>query len=288
MRFQGKYSRRDMLRGSAVTMVGAGALAIVSCGDDDDDEPEATATTAPDGNGSDGGDEPVEFKLVKGWYKGEEVVYYDFGMNTPLGANLTVATAPIYVFTNGTNADGSPAFVEGQHNIVTVVPGDPGYSDLWQVNIVSVDDDYEADSIKSKADIDAAGLTVTPMELYVNCPIVPEGSTFENGETLVQGWKDGEAVFYPDFGMNPPVAIPIWVFATGMDSSGNPVFVDGQMNVIDSVPGDAGYSAFWNVNLVMVDEDYEANTAKSAQDVRDMGYEVMQTELMVNCPVVEA
>lgn len=288
MRFQGKYSRRAMLRGSAVTMVGAGALAIVGCGDDDDDEPEATATTAPDGNGSDGGDEPVEFKLVKGWYKGEEVVYYDFGMNTPLGANLTVATAPIYVFANGTNADGSPAFVEGQHNIVTVVPGDPGYSDLWQVNIVSVDDDYEADSIKSKADIDAAGLTVTPMELYVNCPIVPEGSTFENGETLVQGWKDGEAVFYPDFGMNPPVAIPIWVFATGMDSSGNPVFVDGQMNVIDSVPGDAGYSAFWNVNLVMVDEDYEANTAKSAQDVRDMGYEVMQTELMVNCPVVEA
>jgi len=284
MQFKGKYSRRTMLRGSAIAVFGAGAIALVGCGDDDD-EPEATPTTAPDGGN---GDEPIEFKLVQGWNKGEEVVYYDFGMNTPLGANLSVATAPIYVFASGTDGDGSPAFVEGQHNIVTVKPGETGYSDLWQVNIVSVDDEYEADSIKSKAEIDAAGLTVTPMELYVNCPIVPEGSTFEQGEPLVQGWKDGEAVYYPDFGMNPPVAIPIWVFITGMDGSGNPIFVDGQMNVIDSVPGDPGYSAFWNVNLVTVPEDYEANTAKSAQDVRDMGFEVRVTDLLVNCPVVEA
>jgi hypothetical protein len=183
------------------------------------------------------------------------------------------------------DASGNPEFVDGQHNIIAVKPGDEGYSDLWQVMLVTAGDDYEADSVKSAADVMSGGFEVTETQMFVNCPVVEEGTTLEGGEAIVQGWYNNEAVFYPDFGANPPVAIPIWVFITGVDASGSPQFVEGQMNVIDAVPGDAAYSAFWRVNLVKAPEGYVANMLKSADEIRDMQYTVEETDMNVNCPV---
>jgi hypothetical protein len=228
-----------------------------------------------------------EETLVTGWYRDREVKYYDFGDNTKLGQGSSVQTAPIYVFIHGLNADGTPDFVEGQHNIVDVVPGEAGYSDLWQVMLVTVPDDYVPDSVKSAAEITTAGYEMTATDMFVNCPIVPAGTTLEGGEPLVQGWNDGEEVFYPDFGENLNVAIPIWVFVTGFDADGNPQMVEGQRNIIDAVPGDAGYSAFWRVNFVTVPASYEANTIRSAEGVRASGYPVTQADVVVNCPVTE-
>jgi hypothetical protein len=228
--------------------------------------------------------EPLEEKLVSGWYRDREVRYYDFGANTPL-ASGAVATAPIYVFIHGFNPDGSPDLVQGQHNVVDVMPGDEGYSDLWQVMLVTVPEGYQPDSITSKAQLDAAGFEITPTDMLVNCPIVPTGTTLEGGEDLMQGWYQGQEVFYPDFGMNIPVAIPIWVFITGMDDQGNPQFVAGQQNIIDAVPGDPGYSAFWRVNLVTVPESYDPNSLRSAAGIQAAGFTVTVTEMVVNCPV---
>jgi len=72
---------------------------------------------------------------------------------------------------------------------------------------------------------------------------------------------------------------------TGMDAQGNPQFVEGQNNIIDSVPDDAGYSAFWRVNMVTVPAGFEPNSLTSAADVVASGYEITQTEMVVNCPV---
>ena len=221
---------------------------------------------------------------VDGWYRDRAVEYYDFGGNSSIEGSV-VNTAPIYVFVHGFNADGSPQFVEGQHNVVDVVPGEDDYSDLWQVMLVTVPGGYEPDSITSKAELDAAGYVVTATDMLVNCPIVPKGTTLEGGEDLVQGWHDGEEVFYPDFGLNIAIAIPIWAFITGMDDQGNPQFVEGQSNIIDSVPGDSGYSAFWRVILVTVSEDYEPNSIRSAADVLASGLTTTVTDLVVNCPV---
>ena len=222
-----------------------------------------------------------------GWYRDEPVVYYDFGMQSPLMSGVAVGAAPIWAFITGMDADGNPQFVPHQHNIVDVVPGDEGYSDLWQVNLVTVPEDYVADSITSKADLDAMSYPTVQPGLFANCPIVPAGSTLENGEELTQGWYNGESVYYPDFGANPAAGIPIWAFITGMDDDGNPQFVEGQHNVIDAIPSDDGYSAFWLVNLVVVDEGYEANSITSATGVAESGFEVLTPGLMVNCPVVE-
>jgi hypothetical protein len=221
---------------------------------------------------------------VSGNYKGRHVEYYDFGANSP-SANGAVSTAPIYVFINGFDADGNPTFVDGQHNIVNSIPGVDGYSDLWQVMLVEVPDTYVADTIQSKAEIDAAGYSITATDILVNCPIVPADTMLEGGEELTQGWYNGTAVYYPDFGMNPATTAPIYAFITGLDTDGNPIFVEGQHNVIDVVPGDAGYSAFWQVNLVIVPDDYVAGTIKDLGGITASGYEMIQPGLVVNCPV---
>ena len=223
-------------------------------------------------------------RLVSGWYNGREVRYYDFGMNSPV-ADGVVQTAPIYAFVTGFDMDGNPMFVEGQHNVVTTVPGVDGYSDLWKVNLVVVPEGYVPDSITSKAQIDASGYEVMPTDILVNCPIVNQDTVFEGGEDLVQGWYNGVKVYYPDFGMNPATTAPIWAFITGFDSDGNPMFVKGQHNVINVVPGDAGYSAFWSVNLVMVPSDYVPDSIRDVQSIFSSGYQMVQPGLVVNCPV---
>jgi hypothetical protein len=285
-----ELSRRSLLRGAAVGGVGLLGIYAVGCGDDDDDdvggdeaiqestsEPTMEATEAPAAG--------LALALVTGWYRGQEVRYYDFGMNTPLVSGTTVATAPLYVFIRGMNPDGTPDFLPGQHNISDVVPGEEGYSDLWEIMLVQPPDDYQPDSIRSKADLDAAGFNIQPAGLFVNCPVVAAETTLENGEELTQGWHDGEEVFYPDFGPNEPIALPIWAFVTGFDGD-TPLFVDGQNNIIDSVPSDEGYSAFWRVNMVVVPEGFEPNSIQSADEALAAGFEIMETDILVNCPVV--
>ena len=299
-----RTGRRALLRGLGISAASLSGAILIGCSDDDDTVATATteamdgdsmATAATEAMAGDSMTEAMDaalgdakhYELVGGWYRGEPVVYYDFGMQSPLMNAASVGAAPIWVFITGMDAGGEPQFVPHQHNIVDVVPGDMGYSDLWQVNLVTVPEDYVADSITTKADLDAMAYPTVQPGLFVNCPIVPAGSTLENGEELTRGWYNGEQVYYPDFGPNPAVGIPIWAFITGMDADGNPQFVEDQHNVIDAIPSDAGYSAFWIVNLVVVDDGYEANTIKSAADVASSGFEVLTPGLMVNCPVVE-
>lgn len=285
-----RLSRRALIRGTLFGVAGVTTVLLIGCEDDDDQAgtTPSAGETPMGGQTPAGGETPaaqgMEFALVDGWYRGDQVRYYDFGMNSQTDGS-SVATAPIWVFITGMDADGNPQFVEGQHNIVDVVPDGAGYSDLWQVMLVTVPEGYEPDSVRSKADLDEQDFDVTATEMLVNCPIVPAGSTLEGGEGLVQGWYKGEEVFYPDFGANPASALPIWVFITGMDADGNPQFVERQNNIIDSVPGDPGYSAFWRVNLVTVPEDYEPNSITSAGDVADSEHEITETEMVVNCPV---
>jgi hypothetical protein len=62
--------------------------------------------------------------------------------------------------------------------------------------------------------------------------------------------------------------------------------VSGQLNIIDVVPGDAGYNDFWLVEKVTVPTSYVANTVTSYDEIMQMGYSVTATTSIVNCPVV--
>jgi hypothetical protein len=223
-------------------------------------------------------EEPAQtFGLTDGWYDHRPVTYYNFNNPVPSpDGGATVIPAPIYVLFYD---DGTP--VPGQNNIIDVVPGDDGYSDLWQVHQVTVPDDYSANSVRSYAQIVAAGYSVTPLEMYVNCPVVPEGSSLSGGEPgLTAGWYRGQSVFYFDFGLNPTASAPIYVF---FYDDGMPVA--GQNNVIDTIPGLPNYSAFWQVHMVTVPDDYVANSATSLMDIMAAGYTITPTDILVNCPV---
>jgi hypothetical protein len=233
-------------------------------------------------------DPPKTYTLVQGWYEGRQTFYYDFGANTKATADgQKVIPAPIYVLITGFDADGNPQVVEGQRNIVDVIPGDPGYSDLWQVTFVTVPEDYAANTFTSADDVLNSGFEMTVPGVLVNCPIVPLNSELaEGGAPLVQGWYKGQEVHYFDFGPNIEEAAPIYAFITGFDADSNPQFVEGQANVIGVIPGDAGYSAFWNVNLVTVPADYQANSITSVDEVLTAGYDIAPAGLLVNCPVL--
>jgi hypothetical protein len=153
------------------------------------------------------------------------------------------------------------------------------------VNLVIVPEDYEPDSIRSAEEVQQSGYEVMQTDTYVNCPVVPEGTALAGGEELVQGWVKGEEVYYADFGENPLTVEPIWAFITGLDDNGEPTFVEGQNNIIDTVPGQPNYTAFWQVNMVTVPADYEPNSLRSAADVLASGYEITETDMVVNCPV---
>jgi cold shock CspA family protein len=231
------------------------------------------------------------FTLTQGWFQGRETFYYDFGSNSPVTNNGSAVTpAPIYVLITGMDASGNPQMVEGQRNIIDVVPGDPGYSDLWAVTFVTVPANYVANTLKSADDVKSSGYPMAVPGVLVNCPVVPLNSTLAepvNGSTEpTRGWYKGREVHYFDFGMNTDKTAPIFAFITGFDASGNPQFVEGQHNVIDVIPGQPGYSAFWDVNLVKVPTGYKANTITSREQVMASGFEIVHPGIVVNCPVI--
>lgn len=190
---------------------------------------------------------------------GETVMYYNFDVQP-------TAPAPIYIlFRKG---ESSP--VQGQLNIVDVVPGDPGYNDFWQITKVTVPAGYAANSIGSVQALKAAGFPLTPTNTIVNCPIVPNGSTathrLSGGDTgLHQGWYRNKIVTYFNFTEAPlmvtadgmvPVS-PIYVtfnvnpgMANGGPASGFKVAAMSMQthNVVATLPGDKGYSPLWSVS----------------------------------------
>lgn len=106
---------------------------------------------------------------------------------------------------------------------------------------------------------------------------------FDQAPFITQGLGPaGEVVRYYNFDVMPEAPAPIFVlFREGEDEP-----VDGQLNIVDVKPGDAGYSDFWLVTKVTVPSDYVANTATSLEDLQDAGYAMETTDMIVNCPIV--
>lgn len=114
-------------------------------------------------------------------------------------------------------------------------------------------------------------------------PGANEAIDFDQGPFITQGWgPDGEVVKYYNFDVLPTTPAPIFVlFREGEDTP-----VAGQLNIIDVIPGDAGYNDFWQVVKVTVPADYEANAHASLAELQDAGYAMETTSMLVNCPVV--
>lgn len=221
-----------------------------------------------------------------GWHDGEALQYYDFGANSTLVSHDEVLATPVWLIIYGKDETGAPEAVAGQQNVIDAQPGDPNYTDLWDVTFVTVPRDYEPNSLRSAQDIRDAGYPVERTGRFVNCPVVPATTIAQGGERLNQGWDDGERVTYFDFGPNPNTIAPLWMLTYGLDDNGFPRLVPGQHNIFDSTPDDAQYSAFRRIHLVTVPEEYEADSIRSEDDIVASGYDVTETDTVLNLPVV--
>jgi len=239
------------------------------------------AAPAPPGP-VDGLTRPSQIPRVFGWYNGADVAYLDYGA-------MTNVAAPILVFFQQASPD---TMVAGQNNVIDTIPGQPGYTDFWQVYKVLVPAGYVPNSIRSFEGAMASGFSIEATDIIVNCPVVNPGTTIQgSNQPPVSGWYRDREVFYFDHGANSEsegsvvATPPIYVF---FRSDGT--MVSGQRNVIDVVPGDAGYSDLWQVVKVIVDSAYAPNSLRDASDIQAQatagGVTLEVAGIYVNCPVV--
>lgn len=114
-------------------------------------------------SGSSLADDPDRRAIETGWYKGQEVAFFDFGRSS-------AEPAPIHVFVTGFDGE-EPRFVRAQGNIIDVVPeGDARYRDLWEVVFTVVPESYEPQTVR-----DLATATRFPQRrpgMVRNCPVI--------------------------------------------------------------------------------------------------------------------
>jgi len=256
------------------------------------------STGLPDSNA------PIDFDqepfITKGLGPAGQTVKYD---NCDV---QSIVSAPIFVlFKEGENTP-----VEGQLNIVDVIPGDDGYNDFWHVHKVTVPAYYRANTVTSLQEIVAMGYPIERTNLIVNCPIVPDGSTatlrfnMEESNGLTRGWYKDQVVFYFNFQEkdlmvelpaegHPEVPVseirvsfninpgetgggPASGFKTEMGS-------DQTHNVVQTIPTDAGYSPFWDVDVYdNMDFDMVSDWSSALSATL-----LVEGAAMVNCPIVE-
>jgi hypothetical protein len=101
---------------------------------------------------------------TEGFYRGQTIEYLDFG---PVKLKPGNKVAPLWSVTNG---------VEDQYNIVDVVPGQKGYTPLWEVTLLTWKDGVTPRRLTSAAAarkaLAAGELTAKKPGVVVNCPII--------------------------------------------------------------------------------------------------------------------
>lgn len=114
-------------------------------------------------------------------------------------------------------------------------------------------------------------------------PAAGEAIDLDEAPFVTQGVGPvGQIVRYYNFDVQPVEPAPIYVlYREGQTES-----VAGQLNIVDVVPGSAGYNDFWQVIRVTVPADYIANTITSRADIIAAGFPMQPTTMLVNCPIV--
>lgn len=248
-------------------------------------------------NGIPGPNQPVNFDqgpfITTGLSpNGQSVQYYNFDVQPTM-------PAPIYEFyKNGQHVD-------GQLNVVNVIPGDANYNDFWQVYHVNVPDNYTANTITSYQQLIASGYSIENTNTLVNCPIVPKGSTatkrLNNGDaSLTKGWYNSKVVYYFNFfekplsvngsGMVPVIPIYVTFNINPNQAGGGPdsgfkteSTTSAQThNVLTALPADGGYSPLWLVKVYDNTSFGNVNNVATAAAAPVL----VQNAGTVNCPVV--
>src|SRR5262245_35520185 len=107
---------------------------------------------------------------------------------------------------------------------------------------------------------------------------------FDTGPFITQGLspRTGKPVRYYNFDIQSTTPAPVYVLYR--EDEDKPVV--GQLDIIDTLPGEKGYNDFRQVWKVSVPKDYVANTITDAGAVSQAGYKSEKTDKLRNMPVV--
>lgn len=263
----------------------------------------ATLMIRDDINGLPGPNEPIDFDSGEPFITmglgpdGEHVKYYNFDVQP-------THSAPILALFH----EGEDKPVEGQLNIIDVIPGDEGYTDFWHVHKVTVPDDYVPNTLTNASAVMDSGYPIERTNLIVNCPVVPEGSTaslrYGDGDSgLVRGWYKDQVVHYFDFSEKKlevdlpseghpevPLSDILVTFNINPDEEGGGPpsgfwTEEGTAqthNVVETLPEDDDYSPLWDVD-VYDNMDFDSVHDFASAQAANLLAEGVAT---VNCPIV--
>ncbi|MBI3961559.1 MAG: hypothetical protein HY335_02320 [Deinococcus sp.] len=224
-----------------------------------------------------------------GWWNEQPTFYYAFDQPSP-------RTGHLYQFITGLDPDGTPHWLAGQDPIVDSLPGDATYSTFREVHYIQVPAGYRPNSLRSVEALEAAlqtpGFQQMDPGIVINGPMVTDDAApIIPPVQLVRSWYNDQPVVYLDFGEHPatngiiPIA-PVYVLVRGFNADGSPMPVDGQGNILPTVPGEPGYTDLWAVTFVVVPPDYVPDSLRSEAAVKASGYELRPAGMLVNCPVI--
>jgi len=145
-----------------------------------------------------------------------------------------------------------------------------------------VDPDHAPIAAVDRFSKEAAHLQLRTPENHLPGPNQPVN--FDSGPFITQGLspKTGKPVRYYNFDVQTTTPAPVYVlYREGEDKP-----VAGQLDIIDTLPGDKGYNDFRQVWKVTVPKDYVANTIVDAAALKASGYKMEQTPTLRNMPVV--
>jgi hypothetical protein len=106
---------------------------------------------------------------------------------------------------------------------------------------------------------------------------------FDSGPFITTGLdRNGVKIDYYNFDIQSTTPEDIYVFfKAGANSP-----IEGQYNVIPTIPGEVGYNDFWLVNKVTVPDNFVVNTLTNEAAIIASGLPITKTNIIVNCPVV--
>ena len=129
---------------------------------------------------------------------------------------------------------------------------------------------------------DAAHLQLRTADNHLPGPNEPVD--FDAGPFVSQGLspKTGKLVRYYNFDVQSTTPAAVYV----LYREGKEKPVPGQLNIIDTLPGEKSYNDFREVWKVSVPKDYVANTITDAASLKKAGYKLERTDKLLNMPVV--
>ena len=106
----------------------------------------------------------TELPLRPTWFEGEQYVYFHLG-SAPQQPNEA------WVFVTGFDEAGRPVVVPDQYPVVSAGLDDENASAFHRLSYVTVPASYEANTIRSAADLAASGFRVTETDILLNWPL---------------------------------------------------------------------------------------------------------------------